>query len=217
MKITLSNNIDNIGCAIEANQDEIGGVAKLKELADKFQSQMTRAYEAAEKVWKEYPEFRQVTFDTMTNEERDMIDKLKNNPKNFYKWRNCFLDVYFKKILSEDFSDDELVALYNIVNAWISEEIESSVRYGGNQLEHLYHYNYRIIEKIKNEELRKTLISRGKSSPKATTNIDDYVVKPKDNNKHLIDEICKNGPAENTIKSQGIFVSFQFKTPIYGK
>ena len=82
MKITLSNNIDNIGCAIEANQDEIGGVAKLKELADKFQSQMTRAYEAAEMVWKEYPEFRQVTFDTMTNEERDMIDKLKNNPKN---------------------------------------------------------------------------------------------------------------------------------------
>lgn len=82
MKITLSNNIDNIGCAIEANQDEVGGVAKLKELADKFQNQMTRAYEAAEMVWKEYPEFRQVTFDTMTNEERDMIDKLKNNPKN---------------------------------------------------------------------------------------------------------------------------------------
>lgn len=82
MKITLSNNIDNIGCAIEANQDEVGGVAKLKELTDKFQNQMTRAYEAAEKIWKEYPEFRQVTFDTMTNEERDMIDKLKNNPKN---------------------------------------------------------------------------------------------------------------------------------------
>ena len=74
MKITLSNNIDNIGCAIEANQDEIGGAAKLKELADKFQSQMTRAYEAAEKVWKEYPEFRHVTFDTMTDEERKLIE-----------------------------------------------------------------------------------------------------------------------------------------------
>ena len=73
MKITLSNNIDNIGCAIEANQDEVGGVAKLKELADKFQGQMTRAYEAAQMVWKKYPEFRQLTFDTMTNEERDMI------------------------------------------------------------------------------------------------------------------------------------------------
>lgn len=74
MKITLSNNIENIGCAIEANQDEIGGVAKLKELADKFQSQMTRAYEAAEMVWKEYPEFRQVTLDTMTDEERKLIE-----------------------------------------------------------------------------------------------------------------------------------------------
>lgn len=74
MKITLSNNIDNIGCAIESNQDEIGGVAKLKELADKFQSQMTRAYEAAEMVWKEYPEFRQVTLDTMTDEERKLIE-----------------------------------------------------------------------------------------------------------------------------------------------
>ena len=73
MKITLSNNIDNIGCAIEANQDEVGGVAKLKELADKFQGQMTRAYEAAQMVWKKYPEFRQLTLDTMTNEERDMI------------------------------------------------------------------------------------------------------------------------------------------------
>ena len=74
MKITLSNNIDNIGCAIEANQDEIGGVAKLKEMADKFQNQMTRAYEAARKVWKEYPEFRQVTLDTMTDEERRLIE-----------------------------------------------------------------------------------------------------------------------------------------------
>ena len=74
MKITLSNNIDNIGCAIEANQDEIGGVAKLKELADKFQNQMTRAHEAAEMVWKEYPEFRQVTLDTMTDEERKLIE-----------------------------------------------------------------------------------------------------------------------------------------------
>ena len=74
MKITLSNNIDNIGCAIEANQDEIGGVAKLKELADKFQNQMIRAYEAARNVWKEYPEFRQVTLDTMTDEERRLIE-----------------------------------------------------------------------------------------------------------------------------------------------
>ena len=37
MKITFSRNINDIGCAIEANKDEIGGVRKLKALADKFQ------------------------------------------------------------------------------------------------------------------------------------------------------------------------------------
>ena len=74
MKITLSRNIDNIGVAIEANKDEMGRVAQIKALAEKFQKEMTRAYEAAEAVWKEYPEFKQVTLDTMTDEERKMIE-----------------------------------------------------------------------------------------------------------------------------------------------
>jgi hypothetical protein len=74
MKITISQNIDNIGFAIDTNRDEIGGVDKLKELADKFQSEMTRAYEAAQIVFKEFPEFKQVTLDTMTDEERKMIE-----------------------------------------------------------------------------------------------------------------------------------------------
>ena len=83
MKITFSRNINDIGCAIEANKDEIGGVMQLKALADKFQKEMTRAYEAAEKVFKEYPEFKQVTLDTMTNEERDLIEHAKtSNNKN---------------------------------------------------------------------------------------------------------------------------------------
>ena len=56
---------------------------QLKALADKFQKEMTRAYEAAEKVFKEYPEFKQVTLDTMTNEERDLIEHAKtSNNKN---------------------------------------------------------------------------------------------------------------------------------------
>ena len=74
MKITLSRNIDNIGVAIEANKDEMGRVAQIKALAEKFQKEMTRAYEAAEAVWKEYPEFKQITLDTMTDEERRMIE-----------------------------------------------------------------------------------------------------------------------------------------------
>ena len=50
MKITFSRNINDIGCAIEANK------------------------EAAEKVFKEYPEFKQVTLDTMTDEDRKMME-----------------------------------------------------------------------------------------------------------------------------------------------
>ena len=83
MKITLSKNIDNIGVAIEANKDEMGRVAQIKALAEKFQKEMTRAYEAAEAVWKEYPEFKQVTLDTMTDDERKMIElSEKSNNKN---------------------------------------------------------------------------------------------------------------------------------------
>jgi hypothetical protein len=74
MKITFSQNINDIGCAIEANKDEIGGVQKLKELAEKFQNEMTRAYDAAQMVFKKYPEFKQVTLDTMTDEERKMME-----------------------------------------------------------------------------------------------------------------------------------------------
>ena len=83
MKITLSRNINNIGVDIEANKDEMGGVAQIKALAEKFQKEMTRAYEAAQIVFKEFPEFKQVTLDTMTDEERRMIElSEKSNNKN---------------------------------------------------------------------------------------------------------------------------------------
>ena len=83
MKITLSKNIDNIGVAIEASKDEMDGVAQIKVLAEKFQNEMTRAYEAAQMVFKKFPEFKQVTVDTMTDEERRMIElSEKSNNKN---------------------------------------------------------------------------------------------------------------------------------------
>ena len=83
MKITLSKNINDVGIGIEANKDEIGGINKLNELADKFRSQMLRAHEAAQLIWEKYPEFKQVTLDTMTDEERDMLEQAENsNNKN---------------------------------------------------------------------------------------------------------------------------------------
>ena len=141
-------------------------------------------------------EIENVLFETAANlgiEYIAALFELKNNPTDFYNWRNCFLDIYFKKISKEEFSDDELVALYNIVNAWINEDIEVTVRFGNNQLEHLQHYNYKIIEKIKDKELRNTLISFGKNSPQVISNIDDYVVKLEDTNELLMDEIRKKG------------------------
>lgn len=74
MKITFSKNINDTGCAIEANKDEIGGVKQLNKLADKFHKEMRRAYDAAEMVFKKYPEFKQVTLDTMTDEDRSMME-----------------------------------------------------------------------------------------------------------------------------------------------
>ena len=83
MKITLSKNINDVGIGIEVNKDEIGGIQKMKELADKFQGEITRAYEAAQMLWKEYPEFKQVTLDTLTDEERNMLEQAENsNNKN---------------------------------------------------------------------------------------------------------------------------------------
>lgn len=83
MKITLSKNIKDVGVGIEANRDEIGGIVQMKQLAEKFQGEMTRAYEAAQMLWKRYPEFKQVTLDTMTDEERDMLEQAeKSNNKN---------------------------------------------------------------------------------------------------------------------------------------
>lgn len=83
MKITFSQNIEDVGVAIEANKDEIGGVQKLRDLADKFQKEMSRAYEAAQMIWEHYPEFRQVTLDTLTDEEHKMIELSENsNNKN---------------------------------------------------------------------------------------------------------------------------------------
>ena len=54
----------------------------MKDLADKFQKEMTRVYEAAEKVFKEYPEFKQVTLDTMTDEDRNMLEMVDKTNKN---------------------------------------------------------------------------------------------------------------------------------------
>ncbi len=120
--------------------------------------------------------------------------ELKNNPENFYDWRNCLLDAYYKKISVDMLSDSELVALYTIVNSWINEDIESSIERGNNQLDHLYHYNYKIIEHIKERKIKEKLKSLKKCSPSNSVhNIDDLVVKSEKSNQKIIDELRENG------------------------
>lgn len=83
MKITFSNNMNDESVQVEATPDEVGGSKELKRLANKFPDQMRRAYDAAHLVWDKFPEFKSVTLDTMTVEERDMIEKMKRtNTKN---------------------------------------------------------------------------------------------------------------------------------------
>lgn len=134
--------------------------------------------------------------------------ELKNNPKEFYNWRDYFLNTYFKIIDYEDISDKELVALYNIVNAWVSEDIElkSDTRWGNGQLEFLQHFNYKIINKIKNEQLRDKLKSIGKFSVPVESNADKVDEKVNDCNKSIIDEICRNGYSQGI--EQKIIASF---------
>ncbi len=119
--------------------------------------------------------------------------ELKNTPEGFYRWRNHFLEVYFKKIYSNDFSDNELLSLYKIVNAWICEEIESNIRHGYNQIDHLKHYNYRIIKLIKDPTLRAKLKALGNCDPEFQSDIDNYVLKSKSHKDDIVDEIRRNG------------------------
>lgn len=122
--------------------------------------------------------------------------ELKNTPEEFYDWRNCFLDSYYKKISDGKLPDSELASLYNIVNAWINEDIENAVKRGYNQLEYLHHYNYKIIECVKNEELRQNLMSYGKYSSIPKDDIEKYVSSSSNNHEELICEIKEHGYCE---------------------
>lgn len=119
--------------------------------------------------------------------------ELKNTPEEFYGWRNCFLDVYFKNMSREELPDSELVALHSIVNAWINCDIESSIEHGYNQTEHLQHYNYKIIEQIKDEDIRNELLSFGNNLPISENNTNDYVIQTVDADDSIINEIRQKG------------------------
>lgn len=121
--------------------------------------------------------------------------ELKNNPTDFWYWRKCLLDTYYNQLTQKEWSDNELTALHSIVNAWINAEIESSGNKFDDNLEYLYRYNKRIIEKAKGEKLREKLIELGNCHPTINPETDSYVqnVEHKDSYKNIIDDISTNG------------------------
>lgn len=79
MKIRFSNNIDAIGGDSEIAPEEISGKAGIERVATLSKEAIAIAHD----IFKNHPEFKQVTLDTMTDEERRLIElSKKNNNQN---------------------------------------------------------------------------------------------------------------------------------------
>ena len=80
MWIKLSKNTFDVSCEMQGmTKEELKAFAEDKENTVNF---IKGAYEAAEAVWKEHPEFKTVTLDTLSKEEILMIEQVKNS-KNY--------------------------------------------------------------------------------------------------------------------------------------
>lgn len=79
MKIRLANNLDAISGDSEIAPEEVAGTKGIERV-----SELTKeAISIAAEIFKAHPEFKQITLDTMTDEDRKMIEFLKNsNNKN---------------------------------------------------------------------------------------------------------------------------------------
>lgn len=70
MKIRLANNLDGIGGGIEIDPEEVGGKKGIERAASLSKNGIIIATE----IFRNYPDIKQVTLDTMTDEERTMIE-----------------------------------------------------------------------------------------------------------------------------------------------
>lgn len=74
MKLIFANNID----AISGNAEIAPNEVKTKKDIERVASLSKEAIGIAHDIFKEYPEFKQVTLDTMTDEERRLIEQAMN-------------------------------------------------------------------------------------------------------------------------------------------
>lgn len=80
MQFIVSNNINDIGYSMATRKEEL---LKFKDKSEDLANLIARAYEAARMIFEKFPEFKQIIFDTVTDEEREMVEKsTKNETKN---------------------------------------------------------------------------------------------------------------------------------------
>ena len=70
MKIRIANNLGDICGGMEIDPEEIGGKMGIERAASLSKDGIIIATE----IFKSYPEIKQVTLDTMTDEERQLIE-----------------------------------------------------------------------------------------------------------------------------------------------
>ena len=77
MKIRITNNIDTVDGGMEIGPEEVGGKMGIERASRLSQDGIIIAAD----IFKKYPEIKQVTLDTMTDEERSLIEiaKTSNN------------------------------------------------------------------------------------------------------------------------------------------
>lgn len=70
MKITLQDNIEDRTFKMEPSTEELKDLDNFQQLV---KDKVSKALDIAEEIWKKYPEFRQITLDTTTDEERKLM------------------------------------------------------------------------------------------------------------------------------------------------
>ena len=87
--------------------------------------------------------------------------------------------------------DSELLALYNLTNAWINPKIEQDRHF--NQIDTLKDYNNTVINRVSNPDVKQTLISKGMYGTNACEH--DLSIKRKKDDSEVINYIRKIGRA----------------------
>lgn len=76
MKVVLIQGIDDRKFRIEPETSEIKNLDGLQDL---IKDTVSKALDAADMIWKQFPDFKQITLDTTTDEERKLMAMASKN------------------------------------------------------------------------------------------------------------------------------------------